>query len=395
MINTKFKDIEISRLGYGIMRMPKKGDGPIIDDAAAMKLIERAYSAGINYFDTGYFYHSGDSERFIGQALRNFPRESYYLSNKMPGNMMTYKDGELRIEVSGFGMESKTLSGVGDVFEYQLELCGEDYFDFYMLHNVAETTYDIYTSEELAVVDYLLEQKKAGRIKYLGLSTHGRADTIEAFLDYLEACGQGDAMEFCMIQLNYLDWMLQEAGKKYELLTERGIPVWVMEPVRGGKLADLKGAAANMLQAARPQDSQASWAFRHLQSLDNVAVVLSGMSNMEQLEENIALFSNSDPITADEATLLDRVVEALAKFVPCTSCQYCIAGCPVGLDIPVLLSMYNEAEYDVFWTIRAALRALGEGKQPADCTACGLCNPLCPQNIDIPAALKKFDELLA
>ncbi|MCL2376645.1 MAG: aldo/keto reductase [Defluviitaleaceae bacterium] len=393
MIYTKFKDIEISRLGFGIMRMPTLSDGTI-DEAAAMKMIERALAGGINYFDTGYFYHSGKSEKFIGQAFRNFPRESWYLSNKMPGNMMTYNDGVLRLEVSGFNMESKTLSGPGDVFEYQMDLCGVDYFDFYMLHNVSETTYDIYTNEKVGIVEYLIEQKKAGRIKHLGFSSHGRAETIEKFLDLLETRGQGDAMEFCMIQLNYLDWTLQDAGTKYELLTKRGIPVWVMEPVRGGKLNDLKGAAANMLKAARPQDSQASWAFRHLQSLDNVGLVLSGMSTMEQLEENLALFSNADPMTPEESAVLDRVVEAMAQFVPCTSCQYCIAACPAGLDIPLLLSMYNEASYDVFWTIRAALRALGDGKRPSDCTACGLCNPLCPQNIDIPAALKKFDELL-
>ena len=395
MIYKNFKDtnIKLSTLGMGGMRLPQTTSGQI-DEAKATKLIERAQSGGINYYDTAYFYHSGQSEKFLGRVLGQFPRDSWFLANKLPGNMLTYEGGKLRLEVSGFGMESKTPAGPADLFEYQLELCGVDYFDFYLLHNVSETTYGLYTNDELAITEYLAAQKAAGRIRHLGFSSHGRAETIESFLKYLETRGLGGAMEFCMIQINYLDWILQEANKKYDVLTKRGLPVFAMEPVRGGKLAALPQKAADMLKAARPHASQASWAFRHLQSLENMGVVISGMSTMEQLEENLATFSATEPLTTQETDLLNRVVESLAERAPCTGCRYCIAGCPVGLDIPLLLTMYNEAGFDVMWTIRAALSALGD-KKPAACIDCGQCNPLCPQNIDIPKALAHFNKLLA
>ena len=396
MIYKNFIDtgIKLSTLGYGGMRLPEKSPGKI-DDIAAMKLMERAIDGGINYFDTAYFYHGGDSERFLGEALSRFPRDKWYLNNKMPGNMMTYVDGKLRLEVSGFNMESKTLSGVAEVFEHQLEKCGMDYFDFYMLHNVSETTYDLYTNEQLAIVEYLMSQKKAGRIRHLGFSSHGRAETIEAFLRHLDKRDLGGAMEFCMIQINYLDWILQGAGEKYEVLTKRGIPVFVMEGLRGGKLACLPEKAWNMLKVARPHASQAEWSWRHLQSLDNIGVVISGMSAMEQLDENLAIFSNREAITAQENDLLNQVVEALTERAPCTACQYCIAACPVNLDIPLLLKLYNEAGYDVMWTVGASLSALGKGKGPDACIGCGQCVSLCPQSIDIPKALMHFKELLA
>jgi len=394
MIYKNFRDssIKLSTLGFGGMRFPTV-DGKI-DEAASMKLMERAIEGGINYFDTGYFYHSGESERFLGEALRKFPREKWYLADKMPGNMMSYVDGKLHLEVSGFGMESKALSGPGEIFDYQLELCGVDYFDFYMLHNVSENTFGLYTNKELGMVEYLVEQRKAGRIKHLGFSAHGRAETIEAFLQQMDERGLGDAMEYCMIQINYLDWVLQGAGEKYDVLTRRGIPVFVMEGMRGGKLADLPQEVADMFKAARPHASQAEWAWRHLQSQENIDVVISGMSTMEQLEENLAVFGNREPITPQEQDLLDRVVDALSERAPCTACQYCIASCPVNLDIPLLLELYNESSFDVMWTVGASLRALGEGKGPKDCINCGQCNPLCPQNIDIPKALTHFTEML-
>ena len=392
MIYKKFKDKELSWLGMGVMRMPTTEPGGPIDEKKAKELIDHAYNNGINYFDTSYFYHGGDSERFIGEALRQYPRESWYLADKMPGNLMTYADGKLSL--NGFGMASWEVSGASDVFEYQLNKCGVDYFDFYLLHNLAETTYGIYTNEELAIVEYLIGQKKAGRIKHLGFSSHGRTETIENFLKFLKSKNFLDDVEFCMIQLNYLDWTLQGAGRKYELLTKYNIPVFVMEPTRGGKLCNLKDEAGSLLKNCRP-DSQAAWAFRYLQSLDNVALILSGMSSMEQLEENIKIFSTKNPITSEEKAVLDQVVETIAELAPCTACRYCVDICPKGLDIPVLLSMYNEAAYEVSWTVRSAINALDAGKAPADCIACGMCNPLCPQEINIPSALEKFDKLLA
>ncbi|MDR2183457.1 MAG: aldo/keto reductase [Clostridiales bacterium] len=396
MIYKNFRDtgIKLSSLGMGAMRFPEN-EGGTIDEAAATKLMERAIEGGINYFDTAYFYHSGHSENFLARTLRQFPRDRWYLTNKIPGNMMTYIDGKLRLEVGGFNMESKTLSGPAEIFQEQLEKCETDCFDFYMLHNVSETTFDLYTNEELGIMEYLVEQKKAGRIKHLGFSSHGRADTIEACLQSLEGRGMGDVMEYCMIQINYLDWVLQAAGEKYEVLKNRGLPVFVMEGVRGGKLANLPQKAAEMLKTARPHASHAEWAWRHLQSLENIDVVISGMSTMEQLEENLAIFSSREPLTDKEMALLNSVVDTLAERAPCTACQYCIAACPVNLDIPLLLKLYNEAGFEMMWTISSALRALGKDKSPAACIDCGACNPLCPQNIDIPKALADFSKLLA
>jgi len=394
MIYKQFKDKKLSWLGMGGMRLPKvTPDGPI-DEPKARELIEQAYKNGINYYDTAYFYHGGESERVIGEILSQFPRDTWYLADKMPGNFMRYLDNG-KVAVDGVGdMKTKEINHVSEIFEFQLNKCGVDYFDFYLLHNVSENTYDIYTDEKLEMVKYLVKEKKAGRIKHLGFSAHGRAETIENFLKYTEGLGLLSEMEFCMIQCNYLDWTLQEAGKKHEVLTKYGIPVFIMEPVRGGKLCSLTGEAADMLKAARPNDPQAAWAFRFLQSLENTPVLISGMSTMEQLNENLKFFEKEDPLTAADQAVLDKVVETIAELAPCTACRYCMDACPKALNIPLLLSLYNEAAYEVSWTVKATLRTLAEDKLPKACIACGLCNPLCPQNIDIPDALKKFSELL-
>ena len=381
---------KISWLGMGAMRLPI-ADGKV-DEPKAIELVEHAIAQGINYFDTAYFYHGGNSERVLGKALARFPRDTWYLCDKMPGNLMTYADGKLTI--NGFNLEGAVYNHPREVFELQLERCGVEYFDFYMLHNLAETTFDFYTNPELDMVGYLLEEKRAGRIKHLGFSAHGRAETIEAFLQHLEATGRGGTMEFCMIQINYLDWKLQEADKKYDVLTKYGIPVLSMEPVRGGRLCNL-GDGAAPFTAARPDWSQAAWAFRYLQSLENLPIIISGMSNMEQLNENLALFKEHIPLTAADHAVIEQVVGGITELAPCTSCRYCIDACPLGLDIPLLLTMYNEAGFEVGWTVRAALRALGEDKQPSVCSKCGKCNPPCPQNINIPQALMRFSELLA
>lgn len=393
MIYKQFKDLKLSWLGMGVMRLPatEEGYGAPIDIEKATELIEYAYEHGVNYFDTSYFYHSGDSEGFIGKTLARYPRDSWYLASKMPGNMMRYVDGKL--EVGGFNLTSKTFSSPTEVFEYQLERCGVDYFDFYLLHNVSETTYDNYTNEEIGIIDCLLKEKAKGRIRHLGFSSHGRVDTIAKFLDYLKAKNCKE-FEFAMIQINYLDWTLQEAGKKYNLLTENGLAVLAMEPMRGGKLANLGEKIDVAFKALRPDDSQAAWAFRYLQSLENIPVILSGMSTLEQLKENLSLFDKHNPITKAEAELIAQVAETVTELAPCTACRYCMEACPKGLNIPMLLTMYNEAGFEIAWMLRAAFGALKEEEKPSACISCGVCNPLCPQNIDIPEALKKFDELI-
>ena len=386
MIHKPFHDLSISTLGMGNMRLPTAGERGPIDEEKARQIIEYAYEHGVNYFDTAYGYHGGESERLVGRVLSQYPRASWHLATKMPGHMMRYSNG--RLEFSGYMVGNKAASPA-DLFEEQLEKCGVAYFDFYLLHNLCETSYDFYTDQELGVVEYLLAQKKAGRIRHLGFSAHGRAETIDRFLD------RNGCFEFVQIQLNYLDWTLQEAGRKYEVITSHGLPVVVMEPCRGGRLAALNPTADAMLKEARPGDSIASWAFRFLQSLPNVQVVLSGMTTMEQVVENVRLFAAPDPTTEGEKELLRQAVATMVSLVPCTACRYCCEACPQGLDIPKLISMYNDASFENPFTLNFTLGAMAEEELPAACLACGACSELCPQEIDIPAVMARFAETLA
>ena len=387
MIYKPFRDLNISYLGLGNMRLPTVGGerhAPI-DEEKAWEIIEYAYEHGINYFDTAYGYHGGESERFVGKVLGQYPRESWHLATKMPGHMMRYSDG--RLELLGY-MAGRTISSPADIFEEQLAKCGVDYFDFYLLHNVCETAYDFYTDEELGVLEYLLAQREAGRIRHLGFSAHARAETIDKFLNWR------DCFEFVQIQLNYLDWTLQDAKRKYEVITNHGIPVITMESCRGGRLASLDEKADAMLKEARPNASTVSWAFRFLQSLPNVQVVLSGMTTMEQIVENVELFSEPDPTTEEEKELLQQVVDTMVDMVPCTACRYCCDVCPQGLDIPKLISMYNEARFENPFILNFTLGAMTEAELPSACLACGDCRAFCPQDIDIPDVMERFVEAI-
>ena len=389
MIYKDFKGLKLSTLGYGGMRLPTTDrQEHIIDEAGAAKLVEYAYNNGVNYFDTAFFYHAGGSERVLGNILAQFPRDTWYLADKMPGNFMDIVDGKIEMDLGSMGMKNMTYNDPSEVFEYQLNATGVDYFDFYLLHNVTESTYELYTDEKLGMVDYLIEQKKAGRIKHIGFSTHGRDETIDKFLKHY------DCFEFVMMQLNYLDWTLQEAGKKYEVITKHGLPVFVMEPVRGGKLSNPGEITEAILKESRPNDSAASWAFRFLQSLPNVSVVISGMSTMEQIEENIEIFSKNNPTTGEEKDILWKAVESMASFVPCTSCRYCCEACPQKLNIPMLIATYNEAANIYDWYITDILETLTDNEKPQACTGCGACSSLCPQSIDIADAMIKFSTLI-
>jgi len=388
VIYKDFQNLKLSTLGFGAMRLPTIKGTEEIDEKETAELFEHAYNNGVNLFDTAFFYHGGGSERVLGKALAKFPRDTWYLADKFPGNMMDYKDGKLLFDAEWAGMEKMTFNDPLEVFEYQLKNCGVEYFDFYMLHNITESTYDLYTNEKLGIVKCLIEQKEAGRIKHLGISTHGRYETIDKFLDTY------DCFEFALMQLNYLDWTLQEAGKKYDVLTKHGLPIFVMEPVRGGLLAAPGEEAEALLKASRPNDTPASWAFRFLQSLPNVYVTVSGMSNMEQLKENIEIFSKSDPMSDSEKAILQQIVDNMASFIPCTTCRYCCGVCPQKLDIPMLIATYNEAAREVTWYVRDIMDSLEESKKPQACTACGACNPHCPQNIDIADTMSKFNDLL-
>jgi predicted aldo/keto reductase-like oxidoreductase len=373
-------------LVWAICVCPPSGERGPIDEEKAREIIEYAYEHGVNYFDTAYGYHGGESETFVGKVLNQYPRESYHLATKMPGHMMRFSNG--RLEFMGY-MTGQTFDSPADIFEEQLEKCGADYFDFYLLHNLCETSYDFYADEELGVLEYLLAQEEAGRIRHLGFSAHGRAETIDKFLNW------EDCFEFVQIQLNYLDWTLQDAKRKYEVITNHGIPVITMESCRGGRLASLNEKAEAMLKEARPNDSIASWAFRFLQSLPNVQVVLSGMTTMEQVVENVKLFSEPGPTTEEEKELLQQVVATMVNLVPCIACRYCCDVCPQGLDIPKLISMYNEAGFENPFILHFTLDAMKDEGLPSACLACGDCKTLCPQDIDIPDIMERFVETIA
>lgn len=366
MIYRTFQEQKLSLLGFGTMRLPLQEDGSI-DEKQVQQMVDYAMEQGVNYFDTAYPYHNGASERVIGTALSKYPRDSYFLATKYPGHQI-----------------SKSYNPAA-VFEEQLEKCQVEYFDYYLLHNVYEKSMATYLDQKWGILDYFIQQKRLGRIKHLGFSCHGGLEMLKEFLD---VCG--DEMEFCQIQLNYLDWTLQGAKDKYKLLTERNIPVWVMEPVRGGKLCKLPEHREEALKLLRPQESIPAWGFRFLQGLPNVQMILSGMSNMEQMIDNIHTFESPSPLSLAESALLFEIAEELKDSIPCTGCRYCCDGCPMGLDIPYLLSSYNEIRYAPNTMSAMRVEGLPEHKKPDVCIQCGKCAAICPQKIDVPKALKEL-----
>ena len=374
MLYNDFQGLKLSRLGFGTMRLPllPGGKDSDIDEAQVAEMTRYAIEHGVNYFDTAYAYHGSRSECVIGRVLKRYPRDSFYLATKFPGHQIA---------------ESYDPKAI---FEEQLQKCGVEYFDFYLLHNVCENSLHTYLDPRWGIVEYFNEQKRLGRIRHLGFSTHGRVETIETFLNRY-----GEHMEFCQIQLNYLDWTLQNAKGTYDLLTQRGIPVWVMEPVRGGKLAQLPEVLGAELKARRPQESEAAWAFRWLQALPNVKMILSGMSNLEQMKDNVATFERGAALTPEETALLAHIADSMHSVVPCTGCRYCCEGCPMGLDIPTLLKYYNEAKYAATLNLSMSIEAMQEDKRPSACVGCGQCAQVCPQGIDIPAAMQEFAGILA
>lgn len=375
MIFRAFQDLKLSVLGFGAMRLPViDGNDGMVDEAAAFQMVDRAMAAGINYYDTAWGYHDGNSELALGRALSHYPRDSFYLATKFPG-----------YDLSNMGK-------VEEIFEEQLKKCGVDYFDFYLFHNVCEMNIDAYLDEKYGVFTYLMEQKQNGRIKHLGFSAHGSLPVIEQFL-----AAYGKGMEFCQIQLNYLDWEFQGAKAKVELLNQWNIPIWVMEPLRGGRLAKLSEKHAARLSELCPEEAIPAWAFRFLQTLPGVKMILSGMSDMNQLEANLRTFEVDKPLnTAEMDTLMGVAKEMLAeKRLPCTACHYCVSHCPQGLDIPMLLELYNEHNFTGGGFIAPmALMAVPEEKRPTACIGCRSCEAVCPQQIKISEALADFSQKL-
>ena len=369
----QYKDVcgeRISRLAFGTMRLPVREDGSI-DQEQVNEMTDCAMEHGVNYYDTAYPYHNGNSEIAIGKALAKYPRESFKLATKFPGHQF---------------MKKYDCEGV---FEEQLIKCGVEYIDFYLLHNIYENSLATYKNEEYGIVDYFVKQKELGRIKHLGFSTHARVENLEEILDFL-----GDKIEFCQIQLNYMDWTLQDAKTKVEMLGSRGIPIMVMEPVRGGKLADLGAESNARLKALRPDESVASWSFRWLMEIPEVATILSGMSSLDQMKDNVRTFSGGKPLSRDEWNMMLDIAEGLKNGVPCTACRYCTEGCPMELDIPMLIAGYNDFKFGGGFTVPMQMDGTPQEKWPDKCIGCGACAAVCPQHIDIPEVMTEFTEML-
>ena len=356
----RFKDIDLSALGFGTMRLPLQKDGKSIDEGQVADMVDYAINHGINYFDTAWPYHDGMSETVIGKLLSRYPKDKWHLATKYPGH------------------QHFKVFDPAAIFERQLEKCGVDSFDFYLFHNITENSLDDYMNPRWGMLDYFVRQVQEGRIKHLGMSTHASAQTLKNILDG----PYGEVIEFCQIQLNCLDWTLQDAGSKVAMLNDRNIPIWVMEPLRGGRLAKLPGIA--------PASS-----FRWLQGIPGVTMTLSGMSDLKQMTDNIATFENITPLSEQENAELTAAASKIRSGVPCTACRYCCAGCPAELDIPELLSAYNDLSIEFAFTPMMLLESLPEEKRPSACLGCGACSSICPQGIDIPAAMQHLDELYA
>lgn len=375
-----------SLLGFGCMRFPLVEGSKEIDEEQALKMIDYAYQNGVNYFDTAYIYHEGKSENFIGRALKRYPRGSFYLADKMPGwlNIKSVEDAER-------------------IFEEQLRRCGVEYFDFYLLHSLSgeEDYNEVY--RKAGTKEYLFEEKRKGRIRYLGFSFHGDEKALKMLLE------DDSRWDFVQLQINYLDWNMQNAKAFYRMLEEYNISCIVMEPVRGGSLVRLPEESIRLMKAAKPDASIASWAFNYVCSLPNVVTVLSGMSDMEQVRDNINTFHNFQPMTAQEYQVIQQVVENYMQkgTIPCTACRYCM-DCPFGVDIPAVFAVYNKAAQandlplaisgsrghrgDAFL---AEYQALSEEHQAHHCTACHRCETLCPQNIKIASRMFEIKQLVS
>lgn len=375
MIYRKFREKKLSGLGLGMMRLPVvDGDDASIDMARTAEIIDYAYQNGINYFDTAWGYHNGNSELAAGQCLSAYPRESYYLASKFPG------------------YDNSNMPKVKEIFEEQLKKCRTPYFDFYLFHNVYEGNIDDYLNPKFGIFEYLMEQKKNGRIRHLGFSAHGSIEVIRRFLD-----AYGEQMEFGQLQLNYMDWHFQKAKEKSELLQKSGVPIWVMEPLRGGKLAKADEHMTKELSAMRPEETVPAWAFRFLQTIPGVTMVLSGMSDMEQLKENIAIWQEDKPLSKEEFDRLTELADEETRKggLPCTSCHYCTSHCPQKLPIPELIALYNEHKITGGGFLAPmAVGSMPEKERPANCVGCHSCEQVCPQQIKISDMMRDFSSMI-
>lgn len=360
----KFKDTEVSRLGLGNMRLPcktplKREANPLIDYKKAQEIVDLAYGNGVNYFDTAYMYHAGKSEKFIGQALKKYPRESYFLADKLPIWFC------------------KTPSDMQKIFDKQLERTGIDCFDFYLLHSLDKDNFA--KCEKYHAYEFLLEKQAQGLIKNIGFSFHGTIEDLKQII-------ASHKWDFAQIQMNYLDWENQNAKTQYELLTDAGIPIIVMEPVRGGKLAvDVPKKAVEQMQNYAPDKSIASWAIRFVASHSNVMTILSGMNSTEQMTDNLNSLTDFVPMSDVELNICKNTADLINKadIIPCTGCDYC-ADCPKGIKISTIFNVYNQYKNSTITLDESKEKYRNIDVKADRCIACGKCKSHCPQGIDIP-----------
>ncbi len=359
--------ISVPMLGFGSMRMPRNEDGTMNYEKCE-DIIDKAYSNGIRYFDTAYGYCAGESEIIVGKALSKYSRESYYIADKLPSWLITSREK------------------AEEIFDEQLKKCGVDYFDFYLLHTLDEKKW----KEKILkndILDFVVQKKKEGKIKYLGFSFHDRYQVFEEILNYF-------SWDFCQIQLNYMDTQLQAGLRGYELAKSKGIGLVIMEPVKGGLLAKLPDRFEDVFKKERPDKSIASWAMRFLADKENIKVILSGMSNYEMLLDNLDTFNNYIPLTENDKNAIDTVAKMLKESVKngCTQCGYCMP-CPNGVNIPKIFNAWNM--YSIFGEGGSAKNQWREtantNSLPENCIGCGKCETECPQGIKIISDLQKAD----
>ncbi len=370
MIYKSFKDIQLSRLGLGNMRLPAvdpTNPKSPIDWPKAHEIMDYALEQGINYFDTAYVYNGGESERCVGAGLKRHDRDSFYVATKF--NIRANPDYKA-------------------VFEEQLERLQMDRIDFYLIHCIMDNNVDAYL--ESGAIEYFLEQKKLGRIKYLGFSSHAGLEALEKFANHHD-------WDFAQLQINYFDWNYAKTKEEYKILEDRNIPIMVMEPVRGGKLAKLTPAAEAILKEAHPDWSIASWALRFVRTLSQTQVILSGMSAMDQIVDNVKTFSDPESLSEEDMATLMEACEVFHKslVVPCTGCRYCCDDCPMQINIPEFLKVYNTYKTEGRGAIKSMVEAIQTEGTPADCVGCGSCTSHCPQNINIPDIMQELAEILA
>lgn len=387
---------KVSLLGYGCMRWPmKKGeDGKDhIDQEAVNEMVDYAYRNGVNYYDTSPAYLQGQSEEAAGIALSRYPRESYYIATKLSNFNNFSREAGLKM----YRDSQKALR--------------TDYFDYYLLHAIGTSGFEGFEERYInnGLLDFLLEEREAGRIRNLGFSFHGRKEVFDRFMELHEKYH----WDFVQIEMNYVDWKHAKVPENvnadylHEELAKRNIPATIMEPLLGGRLAKLPAAIAEKMKEREPQMSIASWAFRFCGSYPNILTVLSGMSSMDPLIENVETFSHFKPLNDEEKSFLMEMANLMEDYptVPCNACSYCMP-CPYGIDIPMIFRHYNDhvnsgeiaqsCEQDHFQRLKRRYlvsydRAVETVRQADHCIGCGQCRPKCPQSIDIPRALRHID----